>query len=49
MQTCNYCGSAVTDAFVRVFGFDSGEVFACPNCTANVGIAEVAMRRARET
>jgi hypothetical protein len=49
MQTCDYCGSAVTEAFVRVFALDSGEVLACPNCTANVGIAEVAMRRAGET
>jgi hypothetical protein len=49
MQTCDYCGSSVSDGFVRVFALDTGEVLACPNCTANVGIAEVATRRARES
>lgn len=47
MQTCDHCGDSVTDKFVRVFGNERGEVFACPNCTANVGIVEVARRRAR--
>jgi hypothetical protein len=49
MDSCDHCNSPVSAQFVRVFAVDSGEVLACPNCTANVGIAEVAMRRARET
>jgi hypothetical protein len=49
MDSCDHCGNPVSERFVRVVGVDSGDVFACPNCTANVGIAEVAMRRARET
>lgn len=48
MQTCAYCGNDVSDKFVRVFGNQRGEVHACPNCTANVGIVEVARRRAGE-
>ena len=32
MPTCQNCGSFVTPRFVRVFGTNGGEVFACPDC-----------------
>ena len=48
MEACNHCGSPVSETFVRVFAVDSGDVLACPNCTANAGIAAVATRRAQE-
>jgi predicted RNA-binding Zn-ribbon protein involved in translation (DUF1610 family) len=47
MQSCDYCDSPVSDKFVRVFGDEAGAVHACPNCAANVGIAETARQRAR--
>jgi hypothetical protein len=48
MPKCENCGTHVSDQFVRVFGDEVGQVFACPSCSANAGIAEVAKQRARE-
>ena len=45
MPNCNHCGSTISNAFARVFADDSGRVRACPNCSANAGIAEVALNR----
>lgn len=45
MATCDHCGGHVSERFVRVFG-ESGTVHACPACSANAGIAEVAKERA---
>ncbi|WP_442904922.1 DUF7563 family protein [Haladaptatus sp. CMSO5] len=46
MPECNYCGSHVSDRFARVFADESGQVNACPNCSANAGIAEASKTRA---
>ncbi|MFC4451214.1 DUF7563 family protein [Halorussus aquaticus] len=46
MPTCNHCGSYVSNAFVRVFADESGQIRACPECSANAGIAEVTLSRA---
>ena len=48
MSTCDHCGSHVSDRFARVFSDADGELYACPSCSANAGIAEVARNRARE-
>jgi hypothetical protein len=48
MPKCDHCGTHVSDQFVRVFGDEFGQVHACPNCSANAGIAEVARQRAPE-
>ncbi|QSG05724.1 DUF7563 family protein [Halapricum desulfuricans] len=48
MPKCNHCNAHVSDQFARVFANEYGEVLACPNCSANAGIAEVAQQRARE-
>lgn len=34
MPTCNKCGGFVTRNFVRVFGSNEEEVYACPNCSS---------------
>ncbi|EJN59629.1 hypothetical protein SAMN04487950_3096 [Halogranum rubrum] len=47
MPSCDHCGSHVSERFARVFADATGRVFACPNCSANAGIAEVARQRAR--
>jgi predicted RNA-binding Zn-ribbon protein involved in translation (DUF1610 family) len=47
MPSCDHCGSHVSERFARVFADETGQVFACPNCSANAGIAEVARQRAR--
>ncbi|MEF8757578.1 MAG: hypothetical protein V5A33_05030 [Halobacteriales archaeon] len=49
MPSCNHCGAHVSDQFARVFEDDGGRVLACPSCSANAGIAEVALERARST
>jgi hypothetical protein len=46
MTTCDHCDAHVSEQFARVFAADSGEVLACPSCSANAGIADVALRRA---
>jgi hypothetical protein len=38
----------VSEQFARVFSDERGRVHACPGCSANAGIAEVARQRARE-
>jgi hypothetical protein len=48
MPRCNHCDAHVSGRFARVFADESGRVRACPNCSANAGIAEVARDRARE-
>jgi hypothetical protein len=48
MPTCDHCGAHVSDQFVRVFADETGNINACPNCSANAGIAEVARERAHE-
>ncbi len=48
MPTCNYCDAHVSERFARVFADEDGQVKACPNCSANAGIAEVAKTRARD-
>ncbi|WP_204357337.1 DUF7563 family protein [Halogeometricum borinquense] len=45
MATCDHCSTHVSERFVRVFADDSGAVRACPNCSANAGIAEVMRER----
>jgi len=48
MPKCNHCGAHVSDQFARVFADELGDVRACPNCSANAGIAEVSRERTRE-
>jgi len=47
MSECNHCGAHVSERFARVFADEGGHVHACPSCSANAGIAEVARQRAR--
>jgi hypothetical protein len=46
MARCDYCDAHVSDRFARVFADQNGTLLACPNCAANVGIAEVSRNRA---
>ncbi len=48
MPTCDHCGAHVSERFARVFADEHGDLLACPNCSANAGIAEVSRDRARE-
>ena len=47
MPRCDHCGSHVSDRFARVFADEHGDLNACPDCSANAGIAEVSRERAR--
>jgi hypothetical protein len=47
MPECDYCGAHVSERFERVFADEYGRVFACPDCSANAGIAEAAKERAK--
>jgi hypothetical protein len=47
MPACNHCESHVSERFARVFADESDTVRACPNCSANAGVAEVARQRAQ--
>ena len=47
MSQCDHCGAHVSDRFARVFADEFGQVFACPSCSANAGIAEAARDRTR--
>ncbi|PSP44510.1 MAG: hypothetical protein BRD21_10820 [Halobacteriales archaeon SW_8_66_22] len=47
MPRCDHCGAHVSDRFARVFADKVGRIRACPSCSANAGIAEVAKERAR--
>ncbi|MFB6111175.1 MAG: hypothetical protein ABEJ35_01420 [Halobacteriaceae archaeon] len=49
MPSCDHCGDHVSEQFARVFADESGTLRACPGCSANAGIAEVARDRARRT
>lgn len=40
MQECKNCGSEVTDSFARVFGTNTNEVLACPECASMRAIME---------
>lgn len=46
MAKCDHCSAHVSGRFARVFADESGAIFACPNCSANAGIAEVSRDRA---
>lgn len=48
MTECNYCGSYVSHDFARVFADTNGRILACPSCSANAGIADVAVHRAEQ-
>jgi len=49
MTSCDHCGAHVSDQFARVFGNGGGQVLACPNCSANAGIAKAVLERDRAT
>ncbi|MFB6070005.1 MAG: hypothetical protein ABEJ76_03200 [Halanaeroarchaeum sp.] len=49
MARCDHCDAHVSDRFARVFANEDGRLLACPNCAANVGIAEVSRRRAGQS
>ena len=46
MPECDHCGGHVSERFERVFADEHGQLFACPSCSANAGIAEAARHRA---
>lgn len=48
MPECQNCKNHISDDFHRVFSDDNGDVNACPNCSAQAGIAEVSMDRRDE-
>jgi hypothetical protein len=45
MPHCTYCDAFVSPEFVRVFSDEDGNVRACPNCSANAGIASTMKER----
>jgi len=45
MPRCDHCDAHVSDRFARVFGDGRGRIRACPNCSANAGIAQVSRER----
>ncbi|CQR51306.1 MULTISPECIES: DUF7563 family protein [Haloferax] len=45
MSQCNHCETFVSNNFVRVFGDEDGNVYACPSCSANAGISQVSTER----
>ncbi|WP_254537768.1 DUF7563 family protein [Halomarina litorea] len=45
MPKCGHCDAHVSQRFVTVFSDADGRVFACPNCSATAGIAEVSEQR----
>ncbi len=47
MPACDHCGGHVSERFEPVFADEYGRPFACPDCSANAGIAEIACERAR--
>lgn len=48
MAKCDHCNAHVSERFARVFADGTGEIHACPSCSANAGIAEVSKERARD-
>ncbi|WP_438267072.1 DUF7563 family protein [Haladaptatus salinisoli] len=47
MPNCDHCNAHVSERFARVFADEDGHIRACPACSANAGIAEVARQRAQ--
>ncbi|MFD1512858.1 DUF7563 family protein [Halomarina rubra] len=45
MPTCDHCDAHISEQFRAVFADERGEVLACPNCSANSGIADESRRR----
>jgi len=45
MPHCTHCDGFVSPEFARVFSDGDGEVRACPNCSANAGIADTLRQR----
>lgn len=45
MPRCKHCDAFVSNDFARVFADADGRIHACPNCTANAGIAGTAIER----
>lgn len=45
MPVCKNCGAHVSERFKRVFGDETGEIYACINCAANTGIGEATRNR----
>ena len=45
MPVCETCDEHVSEQFARVFGDETGRVYACPSCSANAGIGEVTRER----
>ena len=48
MPQCATCDQHISEQFQRVFSDATGEVYACPNCSANAGIGEVTRDRQTE-
>lgn len=48
MPECVTCGTHVSRQFARVFADEDDEIYACLGCTANAGIAQVAVERSQE-
>ena len=48
MPSCDHCSAHVSEQFARVFSDEDGRLLACPNCSANAGIAEAARRRTQD-
>lgn len=45
MPACDNCGAHVSRRFAQVFADDRGRLFACPECAAQAGVAQVALER----
>jgi hypothetical protein len=45
MPYCTHCDAFVSPEFARVFSDETGDVRACPNCSANAGIASTMKER----
>jgi hypothetical protein len=45
MPHCTHCDAFVSVEFARVFSDEHGDVRACPNCSANAGIASTMKKR----
>lgn len=45
MPKCQECGSHISKDFKKVFADEQGRIRACPNCSAQAGIAESSQNR----